>query len=91
MAMLLLPSDAGREQRIMIIQCPHCGKSISVNRLGRKRLDIPFKNVYEALQLYQDTGQAAEKLSCSVGYIYNVCKEQGTTPRDVMEIKARKQ
>jgi hypothetical protein len=56
-----------------------------MSRLGRKRLNIPFKNVYEALRAYRDVGQAAKELGCSVGYIYNACKEQGTTPRDVIK------
>lgn len=75
------------------ITCPECGAKIPVamSRLGRKKLNIPFKIICEALQLYQDTGQAAKKLGCSVGYIYGACKEQGTTPRDVMEAKARQQ
>ncbi len=32
---------------------------------------------------------AAKELDCSRGYIYKVLKEQGTTPRDVIEAKAR--
>jgi hypothetical protein len=72
------------------ITCPKCRAKIPIatSRLGRKRLNIPFKNVCEALQLYRDVGQAAKELDCSVGYIYGICKQQGTTPRDVMEAKA---
>ena len=78
------------------ITCPKCGAEIPVTttttgRLGRKRLGIPFKNIYEALQLYQDRDRAAEKLHCSVAYIYNTCKEHGTNPKDVMEAKAREE
>lgn len=77
------------------ITCPKCGTEIPVTttttgRLGRKRLDIPFKNICEALQLYQDRDQAAEKLGCSVAYIYNACKGQGTNPKEVMEGKRNK-
>jgi hypothetical protein len=73
----------------MIIQCPNCGKSVVVNGLGRKKLNIPFKNVYDALQAYRDVGQAATGLGCSRSYIYKVCKDRGTTPIDVIEAKAR--
>jgi hypothetical protein len=58
---------------------------VMVSGLGHKRLNIPFKNVCEALRLYRDVAQAAKELGCSVGYIYNACKEQGTTPRDVIK------
>jgi len=66
--------------------CPNCGTKIPVAKsaVGRKRLNIPFKNVCEALQLYQDTGQAARELRCSVGYIYGACKEQGTYYRVIL-------
>ena len=73
----------------MIVQCPHCGKPVVVNGLGRKGLNIPFKNVYEALQLYRDVGQAAQELNCSVGYIYGICKEHGMRPKDLIGAKTR--
>jgi len=74
------------------ITCPKCGEKIPIatsptNRMGRKRLGIPFKNICEALRLYKDRDQAAERLGCSVAYIYNACKEHGTNPKDVMEGK----
>ena len=75
----------------MKIQCPNCGQSVVVNGLGRKPLNIPLKNVCEALELHCDVGQAAKELGCSVGYIYNACKEHGTAPRDVMKAKAGEQ
>jgi len=44
----------------MIVKCPHCGKTVPVNGLGRKQLDIPLKNVSEALQAHRDvTGGGA--------------------------------
>jgi hypothetical protein len=72
----------------MMVKCPNCGKSVVVNGLGRKKLNILFKNVYDALQAYRDVGQAATSLGCSRGYIYKLCKDRGTTPRDVIEVKA---
>ena len=74
----------------MEIQCPHCGKPVLVNRMGRKRLKIPVKNIYDALRNSRTVGQAADKLKCSRGYIYQVLKEQGTDPKDVMETKGDK-
>lgn len=74
----------------MNIQCPHCGKPVAVNEIGRKRLVIPVNKVYDTLQNSQTVGQAAEKLNCSRGYIYQVLKEQGTNPKEVMETKGDK-
>jgi len=71
----------------MIIQCPHCGERIVVNGLGRKRLDIPLKNICEALQSERSVASAAEKLHCSQGYIFNVLKAQRLKPRDIIEGK----
>lgn len=54
----------------MKVICPHCGKSVEVNGLGRKRLDIPVKNVYDAIARHSTITAAAESLGCSRGYIY---------------------
>jgi hypothetical protein len=54
----------------MKVFCPHCGESVEVNGLGRKRLDIPVKNVYDALAKHPTVKAAAEFLGCSRGYIY---------------------
>jgi hypothetical protein len=61
----------------MIVQCPHCGKPVSVNGLGRKRLDIPLKNVLESLQAYRDVTAMARDLGCSPSYIFGVLKKNG--------------
>jgi hypothetical protein len=61
----------------MIVQCPHCGKPVSVNGLGRKRLDIPLKNVLESLQAYRDVTAVARDLGCSLSYIFGVLKKNG--------------
>ena len=74
----------------MNIQCTHCGEPVSVNGIGRKKLKIPVKNIYDALRNSRTVGQAADKLKCSRGYIYQVLKEQGTDPKDVMETKGDK-
>lgn len=64
----------------MKIICPGCGKEIEVNGLGRKKLDIPVKNIYDALAAYPTVTMAAQSLGCSRGYIYKILKEQGVLP-----------
>ncbi|MDD5038668.1 MAG: hypothetical protein PHN78_05065 [Dehalococcoidales bacterium] len=71
----------------MIIQCPHCGERVVVNGLGRKRLNIPLKNICEALQSERSVASAAKELHCSQGYIFNALKTEGLKPRDVIERK----
>ena len=68
----------------MIIPCPHCGKSVVVNGLGRKRLDIPLKNICEALRAHRSVDVAAQELNCSQGYIFNALKANGLRPKDVI-------
>ncbi|MFP3897918.1 MAG: helix-turn-helix domain-containing protein [Dehalococcoidia bacterium] len=69
----------------MVIQCPHCGKNVVVNGLGRKRLNMPLKNVYEALARHKSVRGAAHELGCSQGYIYNTLKANGVRLRDVLQ------
>ncbi len=60
----------------MIVQCPHCGKTVDLGRVtGRKPLNITVKNVYDALQGRGTVTAAARELGCSRGYIYKVLKE----------------
>ncbi len=68
----------------MIVQCPHCGVSVVVKGLGRKPLAISVNNICDALQSCRDIALAAEKLSCSRGYIYKVLGEHGLKPRDIV-------
>jgi len=69
----------------MIILCPHCGKSIVVSGLGRKPLNIPLKNVYEAIQTHGSVAAAANELGCSQGYIFKVLKDNGLNLKDVFK------
>ncbi len=69
----------------MIVQCPHCGKPVSVNGLGRKRLDIPLKNVLESLQAYRDVTAVARDLGCSPSYIFGVLKKNGLKLNEVIK------
>ena len=67
----------------MIIQCPNCGKPVVVNGLGRKRLNIPLKNVCESLQAHRSVVAAAQELNCSEAYIFGVLRANGLKLKDV--------
>ena len=69
----------------MIIQCPHCGERVVVNGLGRKRLNIPLKNICEALRSDGTVAAAARELHCSQGYIFNILKSYGLKPKNIIE------
>ena len=69
----------------MIVQCPHCGKSVVVNGLGRKRLNITLKNVCEALQAHHNIVEAARELGCSQAYIFGVLKANRLKLKDVFK------
>jgi len=68
----------------VIINCPHCGEPVVVNGLGRKKLNIPLKNICEALCSCGSVAAAARELHCSEGYIFNALKAQGLKPADVI-------
>ena len=82
-----VPSGPGKGARLVIVQCPNCGERVVVNGLGRKRLNIPLKIIYEALQSERNIASAAKKLHCSQGYIFNVLKARGLKPMDIIEGK----
>ena len=71
----------------MIVTCPNCGSKVIVNGLGRKRLNIPLKNICESLQKHGCILGAANDLDCSEGYIFNVMKANGLKVKDVMNGK----
>ena len=68
----------------MKVKCPHCGRTVVVNGLGRKRLNIPLKNVCESLQAHKNVVAAANELNCSQGYIYKVLKANGLSLAEVI-------
>lgn len=72
----------------MKVNCPDCGKEIVVGGLGRKALNIPLKNIYEALRSCRGISAAANQLGCSQGYIYNLLKAQGLKVKDVVKSKS---
>ncbi len=71
----------------MKVQCPHCGKSVVVNGLGRKPLSIPLKNVCESLQTHGSVLGVANDLNCSEGYIFGVLKSNGLKLENVISGK----
>ena len=73
----------------MLVRCPHCGKSVMVNGLGRKRLNIPLKNVCETLRAHRSVAAAAQELNCSQAYIFGVLKASGLKVKDVIEEKSK--
>ena len=75
----------------MIVNCPHCGEPVVVNGLGRKRLNIPLKNICEALCSYGNVAAVARELHCSEGYIFNTLKAQGLKPADVIRRRPQAQ
>ena len=68
----------------MIIPCPHCGKPVVVNGLGRKRLNIPLKNICESLQSHRSVKAVAQELNCSEAYIFGVLKAKELKLKDVI-------
>jgi hypothetical protein len=68
----------------MIVTCPHCGEAVVVNGLGRKRLNIPLKNILESLQMHREVTVAAGDLGCSPSYIFGVLKKNGLKLNDVI-------
>ncbi len=73
----------------MLIKCSHCGEPVEVNGLGRKKLNIPLKNICEALCSYGSVAAAARELHCSEGYIFNALKAQGLKPANVIKRRLR--
>jgi len=55
-----------------------------VNGLGRKRLNIPLKNVCETLQAHRDIVAAAQELNCSQAYIFGILRANGLKLKDII-------
>lgn len=68
----------------MLVPCTHCGHSVVVDGLGRKRLNIPLKNILESLRGHRSVIAAAQELNCSQGYIFGVLKTNGLRLKDVI-------
>ena len=73
----------------MIVQCPHCGKPVVVNGIGRKPFNMPVTKVCDALQLHRSVLAAANELGCSRAYIYKVLKANGLKLKDVISLATK--
>jgi hypothetical protein len=60
-----------------------CGVTVEVKGIGRKRLGIPVKNVLDTIRNCVSTKEAADKLHCSTGYIFQILKANGMTLKGV--------
>ncbi len=67
----------------MEIQCPHCGKPVPVNGIGRKPLNIPVVKVCGALQAHSTVLAAVLELGCSRGFIYKTLNNAGLMVKGV--------
>ena len=73
----------------MKIECPHCGKTVVVNGLGRRPLNVGVEIVCDALRTHGSVTAAAKALGLSRGYVYHELAKHGTTPRDVLATKQK--
>lgn len=71
----------------MKVQCPNCGETVVIKGIGRKPLNIPLKNVCEALRAHRSVGTAAQELGCSQSYIFGVLKTSGLKLKDVLNTR----
>ena len=69
----------------MKVQCPNCGETVEVKGIGRKPLNIPLKNVCDAIQTHRSVVDAAQELGCSQAYIFGVLKTNGLKLKDVLK------
>jgi DNA invertase Pin-like site-specific DNA recombinase len=63
----------------MKVICPHCGKEVLVNGLGRKPLNLPVKNIRDKFKACGSITETAKEFGCSRGHIYYILKP---FPRD---------
>ncbi len=60
----------------MKISCPHCGKEFLLSGLGRKKINVSVKNIYDKLATGESIPTVAQELGCSRAYIYNLLNKQ---------------
>lgn len=59
----------------MDVKCPKCHEKITVKVSGRKKLEVPVKNIYDGLAVGKNITDIARELGCSRGYIYKRLRE----------------
>lgn len=67
------------------MQCPHCGETVVVKYVGgRKPLNLPLNNIYDALRARRSVASAAQELGCSPAYIFGILKANKMKVKDVV-------
>ena len=59
----------------MDVKCPKCHANITVSISGRKKLEVPVKNIFNALAVNKNITDIAAELGCSRSTIYNRLKD----------------
>jgi len=58
----------------MQVICPHCGKPLTVNGLGRKSLNLPVQNIRDKFKACGSITEIAKEFHCSRASIYRAIK-----------------
>ncbi len=66
----------------MKVQCPHCGKSVVVNGLGRKKGNYNVQNVLDTYHLYGSIRPTARKLNMPPGTVWHILKDNDALKRN---------
>ena len=74
----------------MAITCPYCGKVAATLRIGRAATNIGVTEICYALRFCLSVSPAAEELGCSRALIYEILKQHGLTPMEVIKEHATK-
>lgn len=61
----------------MIVKCPHCGKPIVIEGLGRKKGNYDVQNVLDAFEAHGTIRAAARALDMPSGTVWHVLKDNG--------------
>jgi hypothetical protein len=77
--------DKSERTKEMKVICPHCGKTVVIDGLGRKPLNIGLEKIIEALRRHCSAEAAGQELGCSEGHIFGILKEHGLKLKDVRE------
>jgi transposase-like protein len=68
----------------MKVECPRCGKEVTVNGLGRRRLNLGVKIILDTVKSTRSISETAKLLNCSRGHIYGVLKQSGMKAKEVI-------
>ena len=69
----------------MLVKCEHCGHTLTVGGLGRKRLNLPLKNVYKAIRDTSTGAAAGRLLCCSESYVFMILRRQNLKIKDIRD------